>query len=556
MSSLRQHHLQQKIEKTIDWNDINSFQDVLENNILPSYLPHRRWFRSKTKTIQAIKINQYPNLLLEANIVYLLCIHAQYTDATQEDYFLPIMMVTSSLEIGQYLQHYPQAIICVAQHQDTEGIMIDAAYSSAFQEALFHLIQEGAVLENKKGKLLFEAGSALMNYESQGAIQSKILGVEQTNSSIIYNDAFFLKIYRKLECGINTDLELVRFLSEKTNFKNAPQYGGSITFIQDGAEPVVVGLMQNKINNIGDAWNTMLVKVASYYERVMAQNILRKPKLIRKDRLYFMDVPADMRNLIGRNTYQRVVQLAQRTAEMHLALSQETQDLAFTPQPLDIVQQQRISKDHFELMNNKLSDLAQRIPEFSQQIAAEAQAVLSYKDIIVHSLQTLANTAIEATQIRVHGDYHLGQVLDDGEDFYIIDFEGEPMRSIEERRAKATPFKDVAGMIRSFHYAAYGQLYLNADQYEAQQIHILEQWASYWFHYVSQFYLTAYLDKVKDQSFIPKSKEKLTLLLRTFVLEKAIYEVGYEMNARPDWLRIPLRGVLHEIEQSESTVSL
>lgn len=243
MSSLQQHHLHQRIEKTIDWNNITSFQEVLENTVLHSYLPHRRWFRSKTKTIESIKVNQYPNLLLEANIVYLLCIHAQYTDTTQEDYFLPIMLVTSSSEIGQYLQHYPQAIICVAQHQDTEGIIIDAAYSSAFQEALFHLIQEGAVLENKKGKLLFEAGSALMNYEWQGAIQSKILGVEQTNSSIIYNDAFFLKIYRKLESGINTDLELVRFLSEKTDFKNAPQYGGSITFIQDGAEPVVVGLM-------------------------------------------------------------------------------------------------------------------------------------------------------------------------------------------------------------------------------------------------------------------------------------------------------------------------
>ncbi len=556
MSSSQQYHLYQKIEKTIDWKDFVSFQEVLENTVLPSYLPHRRWFRSKTKTIQAIKIDQYPNLLTETDVVYLLCVHVQYTDDTQEDYFLPIMLVTSSVEIGQYLQHYPQAIICVAQHQDKEGVIIDASYSAAFQKALFHLLQQEATLENKKGKLLFEAGSALVGYKLQESIQSKILGVEQTNSSIIYNDDFFLKIYRKLESGINSDLELVRFLSEKTDFKNAPQYGGGITFIQDGSEPVVVGLMQNKINNVGDAWNTMLAKVAGYYERVMAQEVNRKPKLIRKDRLYFMDVPVDMRNLIGRHTYQRVVQLAQRTAEMHLALAQESDDPAFTPHPFDRTQQQAISKNHIELMNNKLADLAKRIPEFSSQIALEAQMVLSYRDIIIHSLQTLANTAVEATQIRVHGDYHLGQVLDNGKDFYIIDFEGEPMRSIEERRVKSTPFKDVAGMIRSFHYAAYGQLYLNAKQYEPQQINTLEQWAAYWFHHISQFYLTAYLDRVEHQSFIPKNKESLALLLRTFILEKAIYELGYEMNARPDWLRIPLRGVLHEIEQSNSKASL
>ncbi len=556
MSSSQQYHPYQKIEKTIDWQDFVSFQEVLENTVLPSYLPHRRWFRSKTKTIQTIKVDQYPNLLMETDIVYLLCVHAQYTDATQEDYLLPIMLVTSSVEIGQYLQHYPQAIICVAQHQDTEGVIIDASYSVTFQKALFHLLQQQAILENKKGKLLFEAGSALVQYESKGDIQSNILGVEQTNSSIIYNDDFFLKIYRKLESGINSDLELVRFLSEKTDFKNAPQYGGGITFIQDGAEPVVVGLMQNKINNVGDAWNTMLEKVAGYYERVIAQKVNRKPQLMRKDRLYFMDMPVDMRNLIGRNTYQRVVQLAQRTAEMHLALAQESDDPAFKPHPFDSIQQQEISKNHIELMNDKLADLANRIPEFSPQIALEAQMVLSYRDIIIHSLQTFANTAVEATQIRVHGDYHLGQVLDNGKDFYIIDFEGEPMRSMEARRVKSTPFKDVAGMIRSFHYAAYGQLYLNAHQYEPQQINILEQWAAYWFHYISQFYLTAYLDRVEHQSFVPKDKKSLALLIRTFVLEKAIYELGYEMNARPDWLRIPLRGVLHEIEQSKSTASL
>ena len=154
---------------------------------------------------------------------------------------------------------------------------------------------------------------------------------------------------------------------------------------------------------------------------------------------------------------------------------------------------------------------------------------------------------IDAYKTRIHGDYHLGQVLFNGRDFYIIDFEGEPMHSISERRLKKTPFKDVAGMIRSFHYAAYGQLVLNQN-YRKEDMPFLEQWANQWFHYINQIFLTAYLDRAKGAQFIPPDEAGMKLLLRTYILEKAIYEVGYEMNARPEWLRIPIRGVLYAMK--------
>ena len=169
--------------------------------------------------------------------------------------------------------------------------------------------------------------------------------------------------------------------------------------------------------------------------------------------------------------------------------------------------------------------------------------MLALRPALLDSFREIYSRRVEAVKIRIHGDYHLGQVLFDGSDFFIIDFEGEPMLSISERRLKRTPFKDVAGMLRSFHYAAYAQLLLNTG-YTREQMPLLEAWAEQWYDCVRAVFLQAYLQTAGDQPFIPKEDEAVQLLLRIYLLEKVIYEMGYEMNARPDWLRIPLRGLL------------
>ncbi|MEL6719915.1 MAG: alpha-amylase, partial [Bacteroidota bacterium] len=365
---------------------------------------------------------------------------------------------------------------------------------------------------------------------------------------IIYNDQYFLKIFRKLEYGLNPDLELVRFLSEKTSFNNAPSYGGSLLFLEEKKRPVILGLIQNKIDNRGDAWTTILEDLDAYFKRILALGDLKTPKLLQKDRLYFMDVPLRVRNLIGRSTYKRVTTLAKRTAEMHIALASDKEEDSFIPSNFCQDDQEQLYKNQVKLVNEQLAALQQLLNVFPKKVAEEAQAVIDQKSNILQILENIIQAPISATQTRVHGDYHLGQVLDSGNDFYIIDFEGEPMRPIEERRSKTSPFKDVAGMVRSFHYAAYGELYLHPEKYTADQLSVLEKWATQWFHYISSFYLTAYFDRTEHEGFVPKDKEQLQMLLRTFILEKAIYEVGYEMNNRPNWLKIPLRGVLYELQ--------
>jgi len=529
-----------------DWNELSTFKQALEETVLPNYLPKCRWFRSKAKSIDRIKVYPCPNLTDEK--VYLLRIHVEYMDATSEYYFLPLTLIRDKSKAFNFTQLYPQAIL--GELKEQEALLIDAIYEENFRKSLLRAVQNSTTVSNESGTIRCETGKILKNNRiSEDEITSKVLNAEQSNTSIIYNDQYFLKIFRKLEYGINPDLELVRFLSEKTPFKNAPSYGGSLLFLEEKKRPVILGLIQNKIDNRGDAWSTMLEDLSAYYDRVMAIEDQRIPKLLHKERLYFMDVPAKVRTLIGRSTYKRVTTLAKRTAEMHIALASNEGEDSFLPCLFCKEDQESLYKNQVQLVNDQLTALQHHLNAFSKQVAEEAQAVIEQKSQILQILEKIIQFPIVATQTRVHGDYHLGQVLDNGEDFYIIDFEGEPMRPIEERRSKTSPFKDVAGMVRSFHYAAYGELYLHPEKYVEENLPALEEWAAQWFHYISRFYLTAYFDCAERQGFIPTDQKQLQTLLRTFIIEKAIYEVGYEMNNRPNWLKIPLRGVLYELQE-------
>ncbi|MEM1220972.1 MAG: putative maltokinase, partial [Bacteroidota bacterium] len=432
-----------------------------------------------------------------------------------------------------------------------EGILIDAIYLEEFRNRLFFLMKEGTRLPVHNGFLQFESGRILQELElAPEEVESEILKAEQSNTSVIYNGQFFFKIYRKLDTDINPDLELVRFLSERTAYENSPRYGGGIQYENsDEKSFTILGLLQNKIPNQGEAWTMFLEELDRYYEKVLTKYRKEEdvPDLVQRDKIYFDDLPALMQKLIGSVTYERVVLLAKRTADMHIALSQAREDQDFIPERITQHYQRSIYSGHRKLVSDKLNALATRIDSLPGHIAEEARQILDIREDIMTCFSEIYGRKILATKTRIHGDYHLGQVLFNGKDFFIIDFEGEPMHTISERRLKKTPFKDVAGMIRSFHYAAYGQLALNKN-YREEDMKLLEQWAKQWFHYIRLIFLTAYLDRTQGHNFIPEDPVSLKLLLRNYTLEKAIYEVGYEMNARPEWLRIPIRGVLHAMD--------
>jgi len=545
-----------EVETEVEWGkvfDNYTSKRRIEKTVLPAYLQSCRWFGGKSKKIVSVTINYYPSIKTDHRQAYFLNIFVRYTDGLPETYFLPVTFITEAESMVRYLKNETKSVICYLNTPTQEGIIIDAIYEENFRNELLWQIMSNAEVNVMGGQLTFESGKILDELQVEKEdIVSEILKAEQSNTSVIYNGEFFFKIYRKLDTDINPDLELVRFLSERSDFENSPRYGGGIQFYNSKEKTnTILGLLQNKIPNQGEAWTMMLEALSRYYEKVLAKiknKPLPLPPLVEKERLYFEDCPELVQKLIGSVTYERASLLGQRTAEMHIALASDHGDPDFCPERFSQHYQRSIYSQHRKLANEKLAALYHRLDSLPEHIASEAQLVIDIKDQILEYFSQIYSRKIDTVKTRVHGDYHLGQVLYNGKDFYIIDFEGEPMHSISERRLKRTPLKDVAGMIRSFHYAAYGQLVLNQN-YRPEDIPLLESWAQVWFHYASQFFLTAYLDKASGQAFLPEDKAALDLLLRVYILEKAIYEVGYEMNARPEWLRIPIRGVLYAMKE-------
>ncbi|MCB0705477.1 MAG: maltose alpha-D-glucosyltransferase [Saprospiraceae bacterium] len=549
--------MERKIEEVVldvNWEtalDVYTARRKFEKNILPAYLMSVRWFGGKSKKLISLEIDRHSAIPVGEKTVFMLQVGLRYTDGLPESYSLPAMMVTEADAIIHYLKKEPQAVICYLNTPDAEGILIDAIYDEPFRNELFHLIRTEAQLPVASGMLRFEAGKVLDNLTLEKEdISSEILKAEQSNTSVIYNNQYFFKIYRKLDTDINPDLELVRFLSEKTSFENSPRYGGGIQLEDHNDKSfTILGLLQNKIPNQGEAWTMFLEILNRYYEKVLSKldRTIPVPDLVYKESLEFKDFPERIQKLIGSVAYERVVLLAQRTAEMHIALASRKDDPDFIPEPFSQHYQRSIYSGHRKLVADKLDALAGRMKKLPPHIAKEAQQILDIREPILECFSEIYSRKIKSEKTRIHGDYHLAQVLFNGRDFYIIDFEGEPMHTISERRLKKTPFKDVAGIIRSFHYAAYGQLVLNQN-YRKEDMPLLEIWAEQWFHYISQSFLSAYLKTAAGQNFIPTDREAMDLLLRNYTVEKAIYEVGYEMNARPEWLRIPIRGVLYAMK--------
>jgi maltose alpha-D-glucosyltransferase/alpha-amylase len=377
-------------------------------------------------------------------------------------------------------------------------------------------------------------------------VDSKIQKSDQSNTAIIYNDQYFFKFYRKLEKEMNPELEIVRFLSEHTSFQNSPRYAGSIEYHDNDNSIIVFGLLQEKVENQGEAWSMSVDSVGRFYERVMAKaKTVKLPKLINDPSIKFEDAPEVIQEFIGRGFYERMVRLGQRTAEMHLALASDSSNPAFTPEAFTANYQRsmysslrKLVRDRFSLLETSLSKLTPEVQEF-------ARKVLALEDKILECFSEIHQIRIKGMKTRIHGDYHLGQVLFTGKDFVIIDFEGEPGFSFSERRLKKNPMKDVAGMMRSIHYAAFGKILLN-ENYRDRDLEFLESWAEQWQHYVGRFYLGAYMERMGMSTSLSYEDD---VLIRTFLLEKAIYELGYELNGRPDWTIIPLRGIYYHMRR-------
>jgi maltose alpha-D-glucosyltransferase/alpha-amylase len=257
-----------------------------------------------------------------------------------------------------------------------------------------------------------------------------------------------------------------------------------------------------------------------------------------------MDLPEVASKTIG--AYLESARLlGRRTAELHIALASDPDDPAFAPERVSPQDQRSIYQSLNALAARSLELLRSQLSRLPDDAKDEAKRVLELEPRITQALRAFLARRLTTTRIRVHGDYHLGQVLYTGHDFVIIDFEGEPTRTLYERRLKRLALRDVAGMLRSFDYAS--QAALRSEHLQPELLHRLEAWARFWVDSVSAAFLRSYLTTAGNASFVPQTNEDLDLQLTTMLLEKALYELRYELNLRPDWVRIPLRGILEVV---------
>ncbi len=534
------------IKTEFSWERIfDSYNDVrsLERKVFPLFMKKCRWFGGKAKAISKMGINKTIPVKVDGDTHYLTIIEVHYVQRLPELYFIPLSFISSD-NIMDRVEYTAQSVVCRAEIQGRSGFIMDSCYDKIFRDYLFLSMSKELRLKDDEGGVLKFNTSVYTKVSKEKAIDSKILKSDQSNTAFIYNDQYFFKFYRKVEKEVNPDLEIIRFLTENTNFQNAPKYSGSIEYTDNHGKNIVFGLLQEKVENQGDAWTMIIDSVGRFYERVITSSKKDKvPKLINDPAIKFEDAPEIIQEFIGRGLYERMARLGQRTAEMHLALASDSANAAFIPESFNNNYQRSLYSSLRKLLRDRFSMLEVAIPKLPPATQALAKEVLGMESLILECFSEIYQIKINAIKTRVHGDFHLGQVLFTGKDFVFIDFEGEPGFSFSERRLKKSPLKDVAGMMRSIHYAAFGKLVLN-ENYRDRDLEFLENWAEQWQHYVSRFYLGAYMDKIGMGSDLSYENE---VLIRTFLVEKAVYELGYELNGRPDWVSIPLRGIQYLI---------
>ncbi len=515
---------------------------TIERKILPLFVRKCRWFGGKARAIGSIRFHKTFPLKVDDETHHLAVVEIQYVQGLPEFYFIPLGFVPAD-QLMDKAEYTTQAVLCRAVLNDTAGFIMDSSYIRPFRDYLFLSIQRDSQIKETNATLQFRSG-IFSRHEKSRDVESRLLKSDQSNTAIIYNDQYFLKFYRKIEPELNPEPEIIRFLTENTTFRNSPRFAGSIELRDESGGTYVFALMQEKVEHQGDAWVMTVDSVGRFYERVLAspekENI---PPLVDRPVLRFEESPPLIQALIGRGFYERIARLGQRTAELHLALASKPDgDPAFAPEPFTANYQRSLYSSLRKLVRERFNLLRHALPGLRPETRAVANRVLGLEDDILECFSEIYKTRIRAMKTRIHGDYHLGQVLFTGKDFIIIDFEGEPGFSFSERRLKKHPLKDVAGMMRSIHYAAFGKILLN-ENYREQDREILEAWAEQWQHYVARYYMGAYLERTGEKEFTNEHE----VLIRTFLLEKAVYELGYELNGRPDWAIVPLRGILYHM---------
>ncbi|MHB1022739.1 MAG: maltose alpha-D-glucosyltransferase [Acidobacteriaceae bacterium] len=520
-------------------------KEILEKTLLPEFLPKQRWFGAKTLRIASTRITEWTEISDTQTVM--LIVQVKYVDATDDYYSVPL-----AASFGQTAEEIrdsaASAVLAFITSTTGPGILHDALYRKDVCTKLLQLIASNRSLSTQTGTIYGKHSSLFdrISGDASDELPVRKSTAEQSNSSVLYGNRLILKLFRRLEAGPNPDAEIGHFLTETAHFDRIAPFCGTIEYQeQSSGEQTTLGLLQGLVENEGDGWQWTLEELQRYYEDCAAASISAE-EVIQSDATSIGHFSAEASPLAKEYVgmyLDAAFLLGQRTGEMHAALATPTNDEAFKPElwtPEDLHAQLIDLENQAKLALEALRTNLYRLPDDAVEMAG---LVLSRRTAILNSAQKLAHQDIHGFRIRIHGDYHLGQILRVKNDYVILDFEGEPARSMEYRRRKSSPLKDVAGMLRSYSYAAFAALQRYTTR-RPEHIKTLEPWAQLWERSTTSAFLRGYM-QVMEQSPLHMSRpEDMQQLLKVYLLEKALYELLYELNNRPTWAYIPLAGIL------------
>jgi maltose alpha-D-glucosyltransferase / alpha-amylase len=536
-----------------EWDELFGGAPLREfEAFLPAYLATRRWFVQKARTITAATVVDFVPLLAVPGrrsdpVAFLVVVQAQLDHGSPERYSLPLAFATGD-KAEELNKWHAEAVLADVKADGEQGVLYDALFEPAFTKLMVELLARRRSVGGNGGKLLGIPSPSLRQFDEFLAedYTPVPLSAEQSNSSVLLGNNAIMKFIRRFEEGVNPGVEVGRFLSERARFAYAPLSGGSVEYRPDGpgSVPTTVAVLEEFISNEDDGWNYVVDALTHSLEEALAHRQDVELRLAPPRSLFALDrselEPGHL--LVGAHLEWASL-LGKRTAELHQALTSDHRDPDFAPEPLTALDRQALYHGARSLTRKVFHD-ARSLPDRSPRL----EQLLVRENEIIDRMRKLSMLSMEAERIRCHGDYHLGQVLWTGKDFVIIDFEGEPSRSLGRRRLKRPAVVDLAGMVRSFHYAGRAAAQRLTRDLGTSMASVdrttIDTWLTFWHRWISGTFLDAYLEVAGQAEYLPHDLGQLTQLFDFFLLEKAIYELGYETNSRPDWVDIPVRGIL------------
>jgi maltose alpha-D-glucosyltransferase/alpha-amylase len=521
------------------WDSIldGSMRTIIERQALCPFLERQRWFGGKARPLAAAHLIDWATLRRGQYPSFLAIVEVEYRDGGRERYALPLAMtMTGSAQATALEQHHEAVVAHITGAR--KGLLFDGLFDDGTCELLIGLLRE-------RSELRMRTGTIRIGGSGDGALPELTAGPlartspDQSNTAVIFDWRVLMKMFRRLEPGLNPDVEIGRLLTER-GFTRIPALLGDLSYERPDEEPASLAMFQTFIFNQGSGWQVTIDELGRSFDRARALPAGDAADASIVEDVFHQYVPI-------------AAMLGRRTGELHLHLAAPSDDPAFAPESFGPQDVRALMVTVYQHASEHLRLLEASLPSVSASTQGEthralAQEVLGLRTQLLQRFDDLRDVGAGASRggagqrIRCHGDYHLGQVLIAEGDVIILDFEGEPARSIAERRAKMPPLRDVAGMLRSFSYAALTGL--DAAVTRPDDRAKLEPWADAWLRLATTTFLRSYLDSTRDAAFLPSRPSDIETLLDAFVLDKALYELAYELNNRPDRVDIPLRGLL------------